>query len=102
MMDSNVWHLAAAQVCLLTNPIWVIKTRMQLQRRQHAVGMHVRLKASHIAATAAQQSVPYRGFSHAVKQIAREEGWKGFYRGLGPSLLMVSYIWLTYALIQSL
>jgi Mitochondrial carrier protein len=32
---------------------------------------------------------PYRGMVDAVKQIAREEGLAGFYRGLGPSLLLV-------------
>ena len=75
----------------MTNPIWVIKTRMQLQRRQHAAGMHVRLRPP-MASAAAQSATPppYRGFVHAVKEIARQEGFKGFYRGLGPSLLMVS------------
>ncbi len=32
---------------------------------------------------------PYRNMVDAVKQIAREEGLSGFYRGLGPSLLLV-------------
>lgn len=32
---------------------------------------------------------PYRNMVDAVKQIAREEGAAGFYRGLGPSLLLV-------------
>ncbi|EIE25905.1 mitochondrial carrier [Coccomyxa subellipsoidea C-169] len=64
---------AGCIVCLLTNPIWVIKTRLQLQRR------------------AARLSNPYRGFGHAVRQIAKEEGFAGFYRGLLPSLLLVSH-----------
>ena len=28
-------------------------------------------------------------FRHAVGHIAKHEGWQGFYRGLGPSLIMV-------------
>lgn len=32
---------------------------------------------------------PYKGFVHAVKQIAREEGIRGFYKGLLPSLFLV-------------
>ena len=42
------------------------------------------------AATAALR--PYRGMVDAVAQIAREEGLAGFYRGLGPSLLLVGTI----------
>ena len=32
---------------------------------------------------------PYRNMVHAVREIAREEGFRGFYRGLTPSLLLV-------------
>lgn len=42
-----------------------------------------------MAAASAPQAAPYRGFSDAVKQIYREEGLAGFYRGLLPSLLLV-------------
>ena len=35
---------------------------------------------------------PYRGMVHAVREIAREEGFRGFYRGLTPSLLLVRAI----------
>lgn len=34
--------------------------------------------------------MPYTGLVHAVKQIAKEEGLRGFYKGLLPSLLLVS------------
>ena len=45
--------------------------------------------AKRVASTRAS---PYRGFTHAVAQIAREEGFAGFYRGLLPSLLLVRHI----------
>ena len=32
---------------------------------------------------------PYRNMVHAVREIAREEGFRGFYRGIAPSLLLV-------------
>ena len=32
---------------------------------------------------------PYSNMAHAVRQIARDEGIRGFYRGLAPSLLLV-------------
>ena len=76
------------QVSLLTNPVWVIKTRLQLQRSGGLVSKAARpLRASHLGKPL--RAGPYRGFLHAVRQIASEEGWRGFYRGLWPSLLLV-------------
>ncbi len=62
-------------MCLLTNPIWLIKTRMQLQSN---------------AAAAAGGAVPYKGLWDALVQIGRTEGPRGYYKGLAPSLLLVS------------
>lgn len=33
--------------------------------------------------------VQYKGLIDGVRRIAQEEGFKGLYRGLGPSLVMV-------------
>lgn len=70
---------------MLTNPIWVIKTRLQLQRVSS-----LKAAGSKAAQRAVRGSSAYRGFAHAVRQIAKEEGLKGFYRGLFPSLLLVA------------
>ncbi|XP_022775367.1 folate transporter 1, chloroplastic isoform X4 [Durio zibethinus] len=56
-------------VSLCTNPIWLIKTRLQLQTPIH-------------------QSRPYSGVYDALRTILREEGWTALYKGLGPGLLM--------------
>lgn len=56
---------------LLTNPIWVIKTRMCLQRPG--------------------QPGSYRGLVDAVVQIYRTEGVASFYKGLVPSLFGVAH-----------
>ncbi|OMO56963.1 Endoplasmic reticulum-adenine nucleotide transporter [Corchorus capsularis] len=74
---SPTHHLAAAAeagglVSLCTNPIWLIKTRLQLQTPLH-------------------QSRPYSGVYDAFRTILREEGWTALYKGLGPGLLMVSH-----------
>ncbi|PPR85931.1 hypothetical protein GOBAR_AA34761 [Gossypium barbadense] len=84
---SSGHHLASAAeagalVSLCTNPIWLIKTRLQLQNPLH-------------------QSRRYSGiygllfilryFANALRTILREEGWTALYRGLGPGLLMVSH-----------
>jgi solute carrier family 25, member 33/36 len=51
----------------LTNPIWMVRTRMQL----------------HVDATAGQ--VAYKGYRHVIGTIFREEGIKGFYKGIQAS-----------------
>lgn len=55
----------------LTNPIWVIKTRM--------------------LSTGSQVPGAYTSLSSGVKQIYATEGVKGFYRGLVPALFGVSH-----------
>ncbi|KAM7516192.1 hypothetical protein LguiA_005775 [Lonicera macranthoides] len=60
---------AGALVCFCTNPIWLVKTRMQLQTPQH-------------------QTRPYTGFHDALRTIMKEEGWRGLYKGLVPGLFL--------------
>lgn len=72
---------AGALVCLVTNPVWVVKTRLQLQQR---AALRVAM-----ASPAAGPQAPYTGFVDAVRSIARQEGLSGFYKGLGPSMLLV-------------
>ena len=79
-------------MCLITNPIWVIKTRLQLQRATSL--RSTAAKAARRVSSA--RASPYRGFTHAVAQIAREEGFAGFYRGLLPSLLLVCCLGLPF------
>ncbi|XP_054824089.1 folate transporter 1, chloroplastic isoform X1 [Prosopis cineraria] len=68
------YHLASAAeagtlVCLCTNPVWLVKTRMQLQTPLH-------------------QTQPYNGIYDAFKTILKEEGLRALYRGLVPSLFL--------------
>ncbi|CAM6127948.1 unnamed protein product [Calypogeia fissa] len=69
--------LAAAEagslVCVITNPLWLVKTRLQLQPPAHGARK------------------PYAGLSDALRSIVKEEGWRGLYKGLGPSLVLVSH-----------
>ncbi|KAI1776029.1 mitochondrial carrier [Hypoxylon cercidicola] len=64
---------AAAGVCtqVLTNPIWVMKTRM-LSSDRGAAGA-------------------YPSMWVGAAQLLRDEGWRGFYRGLGISLVGVAH-----------
>ena len=69
--------------CLITNPIWLIKTRLQLQ-----------LDAGEPRA--------YRGALDALKRIVHEEGVVGLYRGLVPALLLVSHGMIQFAVYEEL
>ena len=87
-------HLAAAAeagatVAVLTNPIWVAKTRLQLQRRPGAAG-------------APADAARYTGLLHALRRIAADEGLRGLYRGLGPSLALVSHGALQFTAYEAL
>jgi len=65
---------AGSAVAITTGPIWLIKTRMQLQTS---------LKNFN-------EGTQYRSFYHCCLSIIREEGPLGFYKGLGASLISVS------------
>lgn len=63
--------IAGILTAVLTNPIWVIKTRM--------------------LSTARNTPGAYRSISHGTLELYRSEGIRGFYRGLLPSLFGVSH-----------
>ncbi|ORY71729.1 mitochondrial carrier domain-containing protein [Pseudomassariella vexata] len=63
--------LAGVGVQILTNPVWVLKTRM-LSSDRGAAGAYPSMWAG-------------------AMQLLRTEGWRGFYRGLGISLFGVSH-----------
>ena len=63
--------LSGILTAILTNPIWVIKTRM-LSTARHSPGA-------------------YRSVVHGMSDLYQHEGFRGFYRGLIPSLFGVSH-----------
>lgn len=62
----------------LTNPVWLIKLRMQLQMRKASQAMKTTVK-------------PYDGMYDAARTIVREEGFRALYKGAGPALLLTSH-----------
>lgn len=86
--DSPLTHLMAAMgagVCttVSTNPIWVVKTRLQTQSLQLNPG-HTR----------------YNSVPHAVATIVRQEGVHAFFRGVLPSLLGVTHVCVQFPLYE--
>ena len=70
-------HLVAASASgvltlSLTNPVWVVKTRLCLQGQSQSTRL-------------------YSGFTDALVKIARQEGVRGLYSGFVPGLFGVSH-----------
>jgi solute carrier family 25, member 33/36 len=94
--ENSYVHLCAAAIAGIvtgsaTNPIWVVKTRMQLSASSSPTTTPT--AATSKAAAAASRSSPASGESvvfSTIKQIAREEGIRGFYKGLSASYLGVT------------
>lgn len=77
---------AGVGAALATNPVWIVKTRLQLQARD-------------LSADSARR---YRGVTDAWARIVREEGPLALYRGIGPSLSLVSTSAIQFMLYEEL
>lgn len=73
--DSTLIHAQAAisagiATATATNPIWLVKTRLQLDKAQTTTGNR-----------------RYKGSLDCVRQVLRQEGLRGLYKGLSASYL---------------
>ena len=97
--ENSYVHLCAAAIAgvatgTATNPIWVVKTRLQLSASDKLkTATPTTTTTTTTVAAGSRRSPPLAGggvvFS-TVKQIAREEGVRGFYKGLSASYLGVT------------
>ena len=87
-------HLCAAATAgvvtgTATNPIWLVKTRLQLDK-------------SHAEKTGSMSNRQYKNSLDCVMQTVRKEGIKGLYRGLSASYLGVSESTLQWVLYEQM
>lgn len=78
MENFSLACIAGAVMVGITNPVWLIKTRMQLQMKRASQELHMNNR-------------PYNGMLDAGRTIVREEGFWALYKGAGPALLLVSH-----------
>mmetsp|Transcript_29268 Transcript_29268/g.55285 ORF Transcript_29268/g.55285 Transcript_29268/m.55285 type:complete len:344 (+) Transcript_29268:207-1238(+) len=78
--------LSGAFMVLMTNPIWLIKTRIQLQ----------------IPSSNSSSSRNYSGIFDALRQIIKTEGFLALYKGVLPALALVSHGMVQFTVYENL
>ena len=70
---------SGAVMVFMTNPIWLIKLRLQLQMKRTSEHIH------------AKNITQYDGFVDAFRKIIKTDGILGLYKGTGPALMLTSH-----------
>lgn len=94
--NADVVHVAAAvlagcAVSTILAPVWVVKTRMQMQHQAAIIG------EAHTGGAAAARLPEYRNGFDCLARVLREEGVRGLYRGM-----LLSYVGSTEGAIHFL
>jgi solute carrier family 25 (mitochondrial folate transporter), member 32 len=79
---------AGAVNVAVTNPLWVVKTRLQTQ--------------DIVLQFAPAKAHRYNGTFHALRKIAMTEGHRGLYAGLAPSLMGIAHVAIQFPLYEKL
>ena len=88
MQNFTAACLAGAVMVLCTNPLWLIKTRMQLQMKRYQQQQQKTLVSN---VSGEKIKPPYRNMLDAARTIVREEGPLALYKGAIPAMMLVSH-----------
>ncbi|KOS22785.1 Mitochondrial nicotinamide adenine dinucleotide transporter 1 [Escovopsis weberi] len=94
----NFWSsiIAGGSSTIVTNPIWVIKTRLMSQSNPNSARAHFAMLAGHgnTPTTRPSHHAPwhYRSTLDAARKMYTSEGLASFYSGLTPALLGLSHV----------
>lgn len=86
--------MAGAALVTCTNPIWLIKTRMQLQMtRVLEAEQHLSGNVGNIVNKPSKSAIkpPYKNILDAARTIVREEGPLALYKGAAPAMMLISH-----------
>lgn len=102
-------HIASAMTAgmastSLTNPVWVIKTRFMVSTKTINGMCEISLEwLILLLQSQSKRSLHrYNNIFDAFTTIAKNEGIRGFYKGLGPSLIGVSHVAIQFPLYEKL
>lgn len=104
--ENSYVHLCAAAIAGIvtstaTNPIWVVKTRLQLSASDRLLPPPTVVASTTTTPTTSLGSF-FGGSAATIRQIAREEGVRGFYKGLSASYLGVTESTIQWVLYERL
>lgn len=87
-----------------TNPIWMVKTRLQLDKNVAAAAAASSSSATEGTSTTAATHRKYKNSVDCIRQIVRDEGVRGLYKGMSASYLGVvesTMHWMLYEQIKA-